>query len=104
MVDIYQLLSVFKGTGPYNTSSPTKGMQLAHRLPIASGIALKFGCPEGAVGGGEAAVLAVVVVPETAVDEDDSFVFGEDEIGSAGELAVVEAIAKAFCKECLSDV
>jgi hypothetical protein len=36
-----------------------------------------------------------MAVPEAAVDEDDGFVFGEDDVGSAREFFVVEAEAVA---------
>jgi hypothetical protein len=37
----------------------------------------------------------VVAVPEAAVDEDDGFEFGEDDVGAAGEFFVVETEAEA---------
>ena len=36
---------------------------------------------------------AAVAVPEAAVDEDDCAIFGEDEVGGAGEAFIVESVA-----------
>lgn len=67
---------------------------------IARCIAVKF-CqpPFAAVGGGGAVFAAFVAVPEATVDEDDGFVFGEDDVGFAGEGFDVEAEAVAEAVE-----
>ena len=40
-----------------------------------------------------------MAVPEAAVDEDGGFVFGEDDVGTAGEVLGVEAKAVAHAVE-----
>lgn len=44
-----------------------------------------------------------VAVPEAAVDEDDGAVLGQDEVGGAGESAVIEPVAVAFVPQCVPD-
>lgn len=62
----------------------------------ACGVAFEFGDPEfAAVRRRRAVFAAAVAVPEAAVDEDGGFVFGEDDVGAAGEVFGVEAEAVA---------
>ena len=57
---------------------------------IAFGVAVEFFQPPFAAVCGRGAVLATfVAMPEAAVNEDDGFVFGQDYVGTAGQLAVV---------------
>jgi hypothetical protein len=52
---------------------------------VAGGVAFEFFDPEfAAVCWGGAVFAAAVTMPEAAVDEDDSFVFGQDDVGLAG--------------------
>lgn len=44
-----------------------------------------------------------MAVPEAAVDEDDGAVLGEDEVGGAGEAAVIEPVAVALVPQCVPD-
>jgi hypothetical protein len=48
---------------------------------VAGAVAVHFGEPVLAAGSGDAAAAAGVHVPEAAVDEDDFFETGEDEVG-----------------------
>lgn len=67
---------------------------------IAFGIAVEFGQPPfTAVRGGCAILTALVAMPEAAVNEDDGFVFGQDNVGTAREFGVVEAEAVAEAVE-----
>ena len=57
---------------------------------IAFGVAVEFCQPPFAPVRGRSAVLAAfVAMPEAAVNEDDGFVFGQNDVGTAGQLAVV---------------
>ena len=47
-------------------------------------------------------IFAVAVaMPETAVDEDDCFVFGQHDVGMAGELFIMQPVAKALRMQIL---
>lgn len=76
------------------------GFQLAPDFLVAVLVAGDFGRPEVGVGFGDRVVFAVfVAVPEAAVDEDDGAVFGEDDVGGAGEALDVYSIAEAQVPE-----
>lgn len=63
---------------------------------IPFGVAVELGQPPFASVCGCSAVLAAfVAVPEAAVNEDDGFVFGQDDVGTAGQFAVVQPEAVA---------
>jgi hypothetical protein len=74
---------------------PAEAAEGAEVAFVAGGVALDFGEPVLAAGGGDAAAAAGVHVPEAAVDEDDFFEPWEDEVGRAGEGSDVEAVAEA---------
>ena len=59
-----------------------------------------LGSPEVGVGFRNRVVLAAVVaVPESSVDEDDSVVLGEDDVGFTGQSLVVHPVAEASVPE-----
>jgi hypothetical protein len=70
---------------------PAEGLEAAAGARVAALVAGEFGEPVPAAGGGDAACAAIVHVPEAAMDVDDFFELGENDIGSAGEIAAVEA-------------
>jgi len=66
---------------------------------IAFGIAIEFGQPPFAsMSWYSSSFAAFVAMPEAAVNEDDGFVFGQNDVGTAGQFAVVqsEAVAHAM--------
>lgn len=70
---------------PDDEGSPAAAGQGAAVGAVAAGVAVDFVKPVFAALGGDAARAACVAVPEAAVDEDDFFESGEDEVGGAGE-------------------
>jgi hypothetical protein len=81
---------------PYNDGSPAQFFEGALMEFVPGGVAFEFFNPEfAAVGGGGAVFAAAMSMPEAAVDEDDGFVFGEDDVGFSGEGFDVEAEAVA---------
>ena len=84
---------------------PSFGLQLAPSLLIAFLIPGYFRGPKFSVGLGDSIVRAVLVaVPEAAVDEDDGAVFGEDDVGFAGEAFVVDAVAESQAPEGMTQL
>lgn len=58
---------------------------------VSSGVAFEFGDPKfTAVGWGRAVLAAPVAMPEAAMNEDNSFVFGQDDVGTAREVFPVK--------------
>jgi hypothetical protein len=89
---------LFAGGGlafPDDEGLPALLLEGAAVAAVAVGVAVDFGEPVIAAGGGDAAGSAGVSVPEAAVDEDDFFEAGEDEVGGGGEGGDVEAGAVA---------
>ena len=90
----------FEFAFPDDDDSPAFGFQLAPCVLVALLVPCYLGGPEVGVGFGDGVVLTVFVsVPEAAVDEDDGAVFGEDDVGFAGEALVVDAVAEAQAPE-----
>ena len=85
---------------PDDDDGPAFGFQLAPGVLVTLLVPCYLGGPEVGVGFGNRVVFAVfVAVPEAAVDEDDGAVFGEDDVGFAGEASVVDAVAEAQAPE-----
>jgi hypothetical protein len=80
---------------PDGEDAPAEAAKGAAGAAVAVGVALDFGEPVGAAGGGDAACAAVVHVPEAAADEDDFFEAWEDEVRRAGEGGDVAAVGEA---------
>lgn len=81
---------------PDNDDKPALSLKLAPGLLIAFFVPGNFGGPELRVGLRDRIVLASIVsVPETAVNEDDGVVFGENDVGGAGEPNIIYLIAQA---------
>lgn len=72
-------------------------------MVVKGAVALELGAPLVRAGGGPAEEVALVHVPEAAVDLDDGTVAGEDQVGGAGEGAVVQAEAEAEPVEATAD-
>jgi len=73
---------------PEDEDVPALATEGAGGAEVAGAVALELGEPVGAAGVGDAAAAAPppgVHVPEAAVDVDDFFEAGEDEVGGAGE-------------------
>ena len=72
-------------------------------VDVALFVAVDFLLPEVGACLGHLEVWAVVVsMPEATVDEDDSAVFAQYNVGMTGESGMVEAIAEAAGKEILA--
>ena len=90
-------------TFPDDDDEPALGLQLPPDLLVPLLVARDLGLPEIRVGPGDRVVFAILVaVPETAVDEDGRAVFGEDDIGGAGQLMDVEPISESLLPESAS--
>jgi hypothetical protein len=72
-------------------------IQGSDRASIPLQISIKFGSPEGRIARGSAAALALVPVPEAAVDKNGSAKRGQCYVRPAGEILTMKAIAKACC-------
>jgi len=81
---------------PDGEDFPALGLELAEIAAVAGGVAEALGVPIlGVVDGVFAFALAGMHVPEAAVNVDYLAVAGQDDIGLAGEVVAVEAIAVA---------
>ena len=47
--------------------------------------------------------VAIMAMPEAAMDEDHSTILGEDKVGFAGQALVMKDIAKALCVQSAPD-
>ena len=84
---------------------PAAAAEAAQVLAVVRDIPREFLRPEfpvGLGGGGDFTVL--VPVPETAVDEDDGAVFGQDDVGLAGEVLHLEPEAVAGAVQQTADL
>lgn len=71
---------------PHDEQAPAEFAQSALLEFVARGVACKFLHPESAMVRGRGAVLtAFVAMPEAAVDEEGSFVFGQEDVGADEE-------------------
>lgn len=76
---------IFRFTFPDYHHAPAEFLERALIPFIARGVAVEFFQPEFAAVRGHGAVFtAAVPMPETAVDEDRGFVFGQENIGRHG--------------------
>lgn len=74
---------------PDADDSPAEGLEFGGLAEVTGSVGRDFGQPEVGVGFRHGRIAATgVAVPEAAVDEDDGAVLGEDDVGSAGELAL----------------
>lgn len=82
---------------PQAYHAPAEEAQLHGHTHVASLVEVDFSLPELVVGGWEMAVSASFVsMPEAAVDEDGGAVFGQHDVGAAGEAADMDAEAEAI--------
>lgn len=86
-------------TFPYRQWLPSEFDYLKIFLSISFFIRRDFPLPEFLIRLWEFEVLAVMAVPETAIDENDGFEFGEDDIGAAGQVSTVETESKTSAME-----
>ena len=71
---------------------------------VAGGVAFEFRDPEfAAVCRCGAIFAAAVAMPEAAVNEDDGFVFGKNDVGTTGEVFAVETKAVTHAVKERSD-
>lgn len=81
---------------PDGDDGPGEGVEALGVEFVAGDVAGHFLMPELFVGLWNCVLGATsMAVPEAAVDEDDGAVLGEDDVGGAGESAVVEPVAVA---------
>jgi hypothetical protein len=80
---------------PHDKYTPAVAAKRAKILDVSVPIAGELRCPVGASCYGNATAPAVVHVPETTANVDDLESSGEDKIGTAGEIAIVKALAGA---------
>lgn len=92
MVGVKVLLGEF--AFPDGDDGPGEGVEALGVEFVAGDVAGYLVFPEAGVRLGFDVLGATsVAVPEAAVDEDDSAVLGQDEIGGAGESSVIEPVA-----------
>ena len=90
---------------PNYDDRPALCLQLAPLLLVTLLVAGDFGGPEVGVGFGHRVELAAfVTMPEAAMDEDDSLIFGKDDVGLARQFLVVHPIAKTETPQCASQL
>lgn len=91
---------LFQLAFPNDDDAPALGLQLPPGLMVAFLVPCDLRRPEVRVGLGNRVVLApLVAMPETAVNKDDSVVFGKDDVGGAGEKFIVYSIAEPLMPE-----
>lgn len=81
-------------TLPHYERSPTKFLQLADDASVAHSIRLNLGAPELRARLWKAEQMAVMAVPEAAMDEHDRSMSRENQIRTTGERGAAEAIAQ----------
>ena len=85
---------------PDDDDVPALGLQLAPDFLVAPLVTDNLFLPELGVGFGDRVVLAAfVAVPEAAVDEDDSAVFGKNDVWGTREALDVYAVAESEAPE-----
>ena len=85
---------------PDDDHCPTQSFQLAPDLLVALLVARHLRLPKFCIGLRRRILLAILVaVPETAVNEDDSVVFGQDYVRGARETLHVSAVTEPFAPE-----
>ncbi len=87
---------------PNHVHRPAGGLEEISHTAISRLVGFELRRPELRTGL-RLAVLAVVRVPEAAVDEDDGLDAAEYDVRRAGELTVVQTVAEAGGVDCLSD-
>ena len=106
----YAVHGVFKprllqSTLPDDDDIPALGFQLAPNFLVTLLVPGYLGCPKVSVCLGNRVVLAALMaMPEAAVDEDDSAVFGEDDVGGAGKAFVIHAVAEPQAPQCTTQL
>jgi len=84
---VYQLVGLSQLASPNNDDLPAQLFQFAPVFLVIGGVAGKFLLPELFVCGGRGGVFAALVpVPEASMNEDDGFVFRQDDVGFSGEI------------------
>ena len=98
--DCFRKAAAIEFALPDDDDGPAFGFQLAPCVLVALLVPCYLGGPEVGVGLGNRVVFAgFMAMPEAAVDEDGSAVFGEDDVGFAGKVLVVDAVAEAQAPE-----
>lgn len=89
---------------PNGDDGPGEGVEALGVEFVAGDVAGDFLAPECFVGlGNDVLGATAVAVPEASVDENDGAVLGQDEIGGAGEAAVIEPVPVALVPQCVPD-
>ena len=84
-------------TLPNYDAFPPGRLKFSDMTTITLNITLQFVRPEGLITLGHRCILASgVLMPEAAVDEDDSTIFGKNDIGFPWHVLYVKAVAEAF--------
>ena len=98
---------VFSGSAeaafPNGKDSPSRIQQFLSVDLIAFTVALKFVLPPLPAGSRQFGKSAFVIVPETAIDKDNSFISWKHEVWLAGKVTNMQAVAKTHGEQGLSD-
>ena len=91
-------------TFPDGDDGPGEGVEALGVEFVAGDVAGYLFFPESGVRlGFDVLGATALAVPEAAVDEDDGAVLGQDEIGGAGEAAVIEPVPVDLVPQCVPD-
>ena len=89
---------------PDNDDIPPLGFQLSPNILVSFLIPCHFSHPKLRIGLGDSEILAPLVsVPETTVDEDDSAVLWEDDVGRTRQVSIIHLISESLAPECVTE-
>ena len=88
---------------PDREHTPTRGIQRYQIVSILLPVLREFCPPEGRIRLRPLKKLAIVLVPEAAVDENNSTIFGQHEIRASWQGALVESVSKPQPKQAFAD-
>jgi hypothetical protein len=101
---VAQAIGIFQPTLPDYENSPAEVPQAAAVGGVARLVAVQFGLPVGPIGTGPVlAGAARVSVPKAAVHEDDAAAGGENQIGTARQVAAMESVAETQAVDHTAD-
>ena len=104
MQTLFNILPCLGLTFPYDDNLPTKLFELKNISSIPFPVCLKFFGPEIDIAFWQMfSVFAVMPVPETAVDENASSMFGHDNIGFTRQVATVQSESESLIVKVFSD-
>lgn len=96
---------LFQFTFPDYNHIPTLGLQLPPYFLVPFLIPPHLRHPEISVGFGDSVILAAfMTMPETAMNEDDCFVFWKNNVGRTGEVLIIHPIPKTLFPKSMTQL